>query len=464
MKTLINNIYALVALIMVTSCGLDDIPNPNAPTIGSFENGATKADLDVLVVGLEAVSRNDLHFHYQTTSILARDYYDLTGIDPRFTQEILKGPLDNNGFLTTRSYSAWYKIVQSANLLELAIDNSITDLSDEEINGYYAFAKTMKAYALLMVANRQYTNGIRIEVSDKDNLGAFQSYTDALSDIRSLLNEANDHLTDAGATFSFPLSDGFGGATGTIIPVVGDDDIVETFDIPSGFAKFNRAIAARAAIYQGNKADVLTLLGQSFMDLTAPLDREVAHVFGQGGNELTNSQYYIPNQSANQFMAHDSWYDDAEVGDNRLSKVGLFMEENADGDVVPTRQSFDGLSADYQVRLYSSLTDPVTMIRNEELILLYAEANIGTDNAEAIAALDVIRTAAGLLPYSGATTDAALEDELLVQRRYSLFGEGHRWVDLRRFNRMDEIPLDRAGDNVIDAFPTPVNENEVLGG
>lgn len=464
MKTYINKIYALVALIMVTSCGLDDIPNPNAPTIGSFENGATKADLDVLVVGLEAVSRNDLHFHYQTTSILGRDYYDLTGIDPRFTQEILKGPLDNNGFLTTRSYSAWYKIVQSSNLLQLAVDNSVTDLSDQEINGYYAFTKTMRAYALLMVANRQYTNGIRTDVSDKDNLGSFRTYTEALADIRSLLDEANNELADAGGSFAFPLSAGFSAATGTIIPVVDGDDIVESFDMPSGFAKFNRALAARVALYQGNKSEALTLLGQSFMDMTASLDIGVSHVFGQGGNELTNSQYYIPNQSANEFMAHDSWYDDAEAGDSRLSKVGLFMAKNADGVEVPTRQSFDGLSADYQVRLYSSLTDPVSIIRNEELILMYAEANIGTNNTEAVAALDVIRTSANLANYAGATDDSSLENELLVQRRYSLFGEGHRWIDLRRFGRMDEIPLDRTGDNVIDAFPTPVNENEVLGG
>ena len=40
------------------------------------------------------------------------------------------------------------------------------------------------------------------------------------------------------------------------------------------------------------------------------------------------------------------------------------------------------LSGDTQVTMFSSNTDPFPIIRNEELILIYAEANIGTDNNE----------------------------------------------------------------------------------
>ena len=35
----------------------------------------------------------------------------------------------------------------------------------------------------------------------------------------------------------------------------------------------------------------------------------------------------------------------------------------------------------------------------------------------------------------------ALETEILYQRRYSLWLEGHRWVDARRTGRLNEIPL-----------------------
>jgi hypothetical protein len=73
--------------------------------------------------------------------------------------------------------------------------------------------------------------------------------------------------------------------------------------------------------------------------------------------------------------------------------------------------------------------------------------------------LNVIRSSAGLDPYAGSVTQDALNDEMLRQRRYELFFEGHRWVDMRRFDRLSELPLDRQGDNVWESFPIPETEN-----
>ena len=35
-------------------------------------------------------------------------------------------------------------------------------------------------------------------------------------------------------------------------------------------------------------------------------------------------------------------------------------------------------------------------------------------------------------------------DEILRQKRFSLFAEGHRWVDMRRYGRLNTLPLDLA--------------------
>ena len=72
--------------------------------------------------------------------------------------------------------------------------------------------------------------------------------------------------------------------------------------------------------------------------------------------------------------------------------------------------------------------------------------------------MNIVRNAAGIGDYEGATSNAALVDEILYQRRYSLFGEGHRWIDLRRYDRLGEIPIDREGDQVHVQFPRPANE------
>ncbi|HET9989055.1 MAG TPA: RagB/SusD family nutrient uptake outer membrane protein, partial [Kofleriaceae bacterium] len=86
---------------------------------------------------------------------------------------------------------------------------------------------------------------------------------------------------------------------------------------------------------------------------------------------------------------------------------------------------------------------PVPLIRNEELILLEAEAKFFTgDVPGALVALNLVRvTSGGLAPITGTPDAATFTDELLYERRYSLLFEGgHRWIDLRRFMR--DLPLD----------------------
>ncbi len=438
----LSMLFLLFATTFLASCDLEELPNLNAPTLESFANGASQADVQSLAVGLEAAIRSDLEFHYETVSYLGREYYDLTGADPRYTGELLKGPLDNNGFLTTRSYTAWYRVVKAANVLINAVQNSNAGFSDATKQSYYGYANTMKAYALLMVANRQYTNGIRIDVSDPDNLGPFVNYTEALSAIRNLLDNAVSELNST-AEFDFPLSDGF-----------------NNFKSTASFIEFNRAIAARVALYQNNKAEVLTLLGQSFLDLNGDLFLGPSHIFGLSGNDIINNLFYVI-RTGNNFTVHSSWIADAEAGDNRVTNKAT---ELIDPDTsLPAPAAEDGLTGTHQITLYKSNTDPVYLIRNEELILMYAEANIGTNNAEAVNAINIIRNAAGIGAYTGGTSDNDLELEVLNQRRYSLIGEGHRWIDLRRTNRLNDtnfLPLDRAGDSPIEAFPTPFAENQ----
>jgi len=441
MKNTILKIVLFCTVMIFIGCDLQEFANPNAPTVGSFEEGASQADVQLLAIGLEAVMRSDLEFHYDTESIIAREYYDLTGVDPRFTGELLKGPLDNNGFLTTRAFAAWYKIVKQANILIVAVENSQAGFTDGVKNSYYGFAKTLQAYAFLMVANRQFANGIRLDVSDPDNLGPIVTYNEALAGIMSLLNEGLANLANSPNSFDFALSSGFAG-----------------FDSPATFSQFNRAVAARVALYQGNNQQVLALLNGSFFDINGDLNTGPSHVFGLTGNDIFNAQFHVPNQLGQEFMVHDSWIADAAAGDSRVAeKSSLFSPGDPP---VPTTVTFDNLSADYQITVYESNTDPVYLIRNEELILMYAEAQIDVNPNLSVAAINRVRNDAGIGDYTGATDATSLIEEILIQRRYSLIAEGHRWVDLRRLGRLNAtyVPLDRSGDNIISSFPTPFNE------
>jgi len=49
-------------------------------------------------------------------------------------------------------------------------------------------------------------------------------------------------------------------------------------------------------------------------------------------------------------------------------------------------------------------------------------------------------------------------DALLYERRYSLLYEGQRWNDYRRFNRLNQLPLDRPTQFVAKVMPIPQAE------
>ncbi|HRF39700.1 MAG TPA: RagB/SusD family nutrient uptake outer membrane protein, partial [Saprospiraceae bacterium] len=102
------------------------------------------------------------------------------------------------------------------------------------------------------------------------------------------------------------------------------------------------------------------------------------------------------------------------------------------------------LLGEYQDARWPSNTTAFKFIRNEELILIYAEASLLTNNtANAVSAINTIRNTWGVGNYTGATTQDALLNEILFQRRYSLWAEGgHRWIDLRRTNRLNNTYVD----------------------
>jgi hypothetical protein len=120
---------------------------------------------------------------------------------------------------------------------------------------------------------------------------------------------------------------------------------------------------------------------------------------------------------------------------------------------------------------YPSPGTPIPLIKNEELILLRAEANIGlTDLGTALTDLNLVRQSSGGLPALGGLADqTAATDELLYNRLFSLLYEGgHRWIDLRRYGRLalspaGDLPLSVVGGGAESVFQTfPIPRDEVL--
>ena len=71
-------------------------------------------------------------------------------------------------------------------------------------------------------------------------------------------------------------------------------------------------------------------------------------------------------------------------------------------------------------------------------------SNSTGDKPNAMVALHLVRTkSGGLAARDQPADDTAFVDALLYERRYSLLFEGHRLIDVRRFNRQSELPIEK---------------------
>ena len=414
--------------LFFTACK-KDYGDLNGETIQDLTSNASAAQLNNLVSGTESGLRNALNFYLDDVSIIGRETYRFSNSEPRYVLDLLGGngsTLNGSNFYISLPWAARYSVIKNANVLIQAANNS-TLISNAQKAGYIGFARTIKAYQLLL--NLNLTNSIRVNVANPNNLGPFVGYADGLAAISSLLDSAKNDLSTAQVSFQLAGFNGFNDAAGLI--------------------KFNRSLAARVNIYQQNWQGALTNLGASFFSLNGNFNTGVFHLFGTGSGDQLNPVFIPQNQNGEVRVAHPSFAADIEAGDDRINKTSLRS----------TSASQSGLSSNRDVWLYTSSTAPISIIRNEELILIYAEANIQLGNlAIGQSAINIIRNGHGLANYAGAVTHDALITELLNQRRYSLFFEGHRWIDLRRYNLLGTLPVDRPGDQVWTKFPLPVTE------
>jgi hypothetical protein len=443
-----------IALLLVgAGCNpttIDPVIDPNNPSLESVSANASLTQISALGVGVEASLRlghANNGANNQILGTLAREVFVLSPSENRWVTSILgtKGAsLDDNAYYSAGAYNGFARVVRAAKVL-LASAQGTNVLSDAQKQGIAGFSHTYEALGKLHELNLMGDVGIRIDVDNILKPGPFVKPDAALANIRQLLDQGATELAAGGSAFAFPLSIGYTG-----------------FNTPATFLKVNRALAARVALYQGDNAGALAAIAQSFYDPTASLTLGPKITFNPSiANDVSNPYYQAITATATPAtltIAADNFVSEAEAGDLRLSKAPAHL---GPGRTVSTIQ------ANYDAVVYTSPTATIDIIRNEELILIAAEAKAKSGNtAGAVADINTIRTRAGGLaerPASSYTQASDYIDEILKQRRYSLFYEGHRLVDLRRLNRY--APTVSAGQTLLystGAAPASVGGNYIL--
>ncbi len=451
-KTRLACLAPLAVVLMLGGCNTLTVPDYNNPGLEDVLSNPSRTNVNTLAQGLLIGARAGMGNkagYVSETGIIGRESYNFDVADPRFVTELLRDPLNGgNGAFGGNHWVNRYANIRNANNLLDGLDAAAAagSFTTAELDGLRGFAKTVQALDFLLVINTRDDFGAPIAVGG-DPTGEpapIVSKAEVFNHVVSLLDEADGHLQSAGSSFSFALGSGFSG-----------------FDTPAAFRQFNRALRARVDVYMGNFNEALASLGQSFLDDSPTIDLSglnvgVFHAYSQGAGDVTNAIFDPSNLV---IIAHPSIAVDAQAGDERLARKIIDIPEVQD-------QASQGASTDKGFSIYNSLEAQIPIVRNEELILLRAEANLGLGGAAADAALadiNLIRERSGglapiaLAAWQALTADEQL-DELLYNKRYSLLFEGHRWIDMRRYGRLADLPLDVPQFVVHERFPFPVRE------
>ncbi len=428
----VKTLFLTFGLLAFSGCGkLETVIDPNNPSLGSVATNASKGQLNNLAVGQISLARNGLATYLLVVGTVGKELFNFNTTESRWMTE-LNGlrPIDNSAFYNTAT-TAFGLPIRQANILIASVDqtNSVTAT---EKNAYKGLANTFKGLAYLYQLNVQYKNGVRLNVLDPFKPSKAASLEESLKGIATFLDEGATQLDAAGAAFPFVMPSGFA-----------------TFNTPAAFKRFNRAIALRVAIYQQDWAKAEALLPQTYFNESGNLNAGPQHTFSPSSPDFANP---LLNTTSSRIVAVQRIMEDIEPGDLRLGKVTA---------VTPSLTYTSGVtySTRFLSNIYTTGTTPVAILRNEELVLIAAEiaAQRGR-TADAVRLINVIRTAAGLPNYSGATTRDALINAILKERLYSLWYEGHRWIDMRRYGKLAEIALPVAGMRVLEQLERPVQE------
>ena len=457
--TTIAKLSHLALVLGVTGAGACnyDIANPNTPdVIGENPN---RSQVAATANGILIATRADVADWALDGAIFGREAYRIDLSDPRFVQEMMQGPLDpGSGAFGGDHWAEEYAAIRTANDL-LAVISTASALTAEEQSAVMGFARTLQAYNFLIILDAHSQDSIPIDVGTDVTAAPapFGSNADAYAHVESLLDQAVTDLTAAGASaFPFSLPGGFAG-----------------FNTPATFIKFNRALRAREAVYRGDFAGALTFLAASFYTPAPPLDLGVYMDFSAGPGDFANPLAIDPQNGEN--FGHPSLRTQAQLrpptptsplGDPDLRfTTKLVQRPSRSGgttNTVPVQQ----ISSDLGWIRYPSPNTPIPLIKNEELVLLHAEASIGLgDLGTALTDINLVRTTSGgLAPLPGFADQTAAITELLYNKRYSLMYEGgHSWIDYRRYGRTADLKsFDRVGPPPDVIFPTlPIPTAEV---
>ncbi|MDB4949216.1 MAG: putative lipoprotein [Gemmatimonadetes bacterium] len=441
----------LAGALFAAGCRDLNVPDYNEPLLGDLETRPTSGLVNAATVGMLDASRQDAANYIRYTGIVGREAYYLDTNESRYITELVGGVMDPSSFAGGGLWTNRYRSIRTGNVIIGALDKlpANDDLSAAQKEGVRGFVKLVQAIDLLAVANTRQTAPVDIAESATADPAPLVDQAALRTRIYKLLDESFVHLGAAGSSFSFALPTGF---------------TQFGLQTPAKMKLVNRAIRARVDILNLSYAQALTDVNASFVSTAASdraaLNSGVYYNFSANSGDLPNALTSASPQVADTLLRTNAQFQ--ADGTTRDARYGLKVGSRSN-------RAFLNISSNLNFALYNTKpfygsggqASPIPVIRNEELILIRAEAKWKTgDLPGAITDLNFVRTNSGGLVARADLTDANFLSALLYERRYSLLYEGgFRWMDLRRYGMLGTLAnYPRAGDVSPSYFPIPFAE------
>lgn len=454
-----------MAAFALVACKDNPVANPiDAPTVDALSGPLTRPALQFLITGALAQDRatsNDVPFAIET-GIMGRDVYRIDASEPRYVTETLGGQPDPGSFAGGRGFAGYYTAARAENTILLSSANlGANQFTAAEMSATKGFVRTMKATEYWRVIELRDTVGAPIQDDDPStaNIRPIRCKTAVLAYIAALLDSANADFTAAGGTTKVPFT----------LPS-GFTAFGRNYSTVSNLVLFNRGWKGKVDYYRAMDrqnpqpalfvtaiAELTQALGAAAPGAVPPstFGSGVYYVFVPGGSE--NS----PNTIA-----------DAKIGLNPLVKDSVQAGDTRGLKIVSrSLLSGNGISTTItHVRAIASAANqaaPMAILRDEELVLLRAQAEIEAGQfANAAADINDVRTNYGLVALAVFPDKTSAINALLYEKRYSLLFEGpQRWVDLRTYGRLSNTYLRKElpTDPFNASLPLPRGELDARG-
>ena len=456
MRKYIATLIAGVALMGACkdSTAVPDFNNPSYQDV--LGKPLTRLTLQNLVTGYHDAQRASLWGSNPGPAngilfgeVMSRDAYRTDASEPRYVNDFLNGTPDPGAFSGSSNWTTFLRDIRAANTILAVLPSAPpSELSTQEATAIRGMVQTMKAIDYYRTLEYRDTVGVPLDLDHPlgDALAPFVCKPKVLAFISTLLDSGNANLLAGGAKFASTLPPGFAG-----------------FNTPGTFALFNRAWKGKVELYRAldhtsptgaaGFTAAISAINSSYIDTSDPANiaRGVYYTFstapGDTYNTLVDGNVHLNPQIS----------DSLQAGDLRGAKIVT----------LASSASIQGLT--YKSNFKVTQVQPAAYLKNEELILLRAQAKVGLgDLAGALADVNFVRAASGGLgplgPFANAT---AAIDAILREKRYSLlFESAHRLVDLRAYGRLNNTYFKKelVGDIFLKALPIPQNEADQRGG